>query len=236
MNPIRCILLEDEEPSRNLICHYAKQMPEIELVEVFDNALEAFDFLKYNSVDLIITDIEMPRLSGMDFIKMLSPRPLVIIITANSSYAPESFDLELTDYIVKPVTLERFKKAIEKAIRLLPKNEQTSTLSDTFIFVKENGKTSKVELEQIIYVEAFGDYVKIITQERTIITLSTMNKMEENLPSTIFVRVHKSSIVNFNKIESLDAPNSLAIMKDKTEINLGRTHKSKIVARFKAIN
>jgi DNA-binding LytR/AlgR family response regulator len=236
MEIIRCIVLEDEEPAQNLLRHYFKRMPELELVEVFDNAIEASDFLEDNDVDLIITDIEMPRLSGLDFIRMLSPKPQIIIITAYRQHGSDAYELDATDYLVKPVHFERFQKAIEKVKRNLLLDAHKNTPSETAIYVKEDGKMVKLETDDIIYIEGLGDYVKITTKERSITTLSTMSKMIETLPSTKFMRVHRSHIINTDKIRSIDSPNSLVTMNDKREITLGRVYKQDFLARFKSIN
>jgi len=236
VNSIRCIVLEDEEPAQNLLRHYFKRMPELELVEVFDNAIDASDFLRNNTVDLILTDIEMPRLTGLDFIRMLSPKPQVIIITAYPNFALESYELEVTDYLKKPVSFERFQKSIDKVKRSLSNDTHKKTPIATSMYVKEAGKMVKIEFDDIIYVEGFGDYVKIVTKDRSITTLSTMSKIIETLPSTKFIRVHKSFIINVDKISYIDNANSLVIMNDKKEITLGRAFKTAFMAQFKAIN
>ena len=236
MTSLRCIVLEDEEPAQNLMRNYFNRMPELELIEVFDNALEASNFLEENTVDLILTDIEMPRLTGLDFIRMLSPKPHIIVITAYSNFALESYELDVIDYLKKPVSFDRFQKSIDKVKRLITNNTNENILSETSIYVKEAGKMVKVEFDDIIYIEALGDYLKIITKVRSIITLSTMNKIGETLPSTKFMRVHKSFIININKINSIDSANSLVILNNKTEITLGRTFKSDFIAQFKTIN
>jgi DNA-binding LytR/AlgR family response regulator len=236
MNSIRCIVLEDEEPAQNLMRNYFNRMPDIELVEVFDNALDASFFLRNNTVDLIITDIEMPRLTGLDFIRMLSPKPHIIIITAYPNYAPEAFDLDVVDYLRKPVSFDRFKQGIEKVKRSVLNNTNENTSVETAIYVKEDGKMIKLEFGDIIYVEGLGDYVKIISKERVITTLSTMSKISEILPSAKFSRVHKSFIINTDKISSIDSANSLVIMNDKKEITLGRTFKQDFLVQIKPIN
>jgi DNA-binding LytR/AlgR family response regulator len=236
MNSIRCIVLEDEEPAQNLMRNYFNRMPDIELVEVFDNALDASFFLRNNTVDLIITDIEMPRLTGLDFIRMLSPKPHIIIITAYPNYAPEAFDLDVIDYLRKPVSFDRFKQGIEKVKRSLLSNTNENTSTEISTYVKEAGKMIKIEFGDIIYVEGLGDYVKITSKERIITILSTMNKLMEIVPATKFMRVHKSFIINTDKISTIDSANSLVIMNDKKEITLGRTFKQDFLARFKAIN
>lgn len=236
MKIIRCIVLEDEEPAQNLMRNYINRMPEIELVEVFDNALDATDFLENKSIDLIFTDIEMPRLTGLDFLRMLAPKPQIIIITAYPNFALESYELEVTDYLKKPVSFERFQKSVDKVKKNILSNMQENTLVETAMYVKEAGKMVKIEFDEIIYVEGLGDYVKIVTKEHSIITLSTMSKIVENLPSSIFIRVHKSFIINVNKIKSIDSANSLVTLINKIEITLGRTYKSDFLVRFKLIN
>ena len=236
MNSIRCIVLEDEEPAQNLLRHYFKQMPELELVEVFDNALEVANFLENNNIDLILTDIEMPRLSGLDFLRMLSPKPYVIIITAYPNHALESYELGVIDYLKKPVSFDRFQTAIDKVKRLLINNLDENISIENAIYAKEAGKMIKIELDDIIYVEGLGDYVKINTKERSITILSTMSKLMKTLPSTMFIRVHKSFIINVNKIDVINCSNSLVIMNGKSKITLGRTFKQDFMTRFKTIN
>jgi DNA-binding LytR/AlgR family response regulator len=236
MNLIRCIVLEDEEPAQNLMRNYFNRMPEMDLIEVFDNALEAVDFLEENSVDLIFTDIEMPRLTGLDFVRMNVPCPPVIIITAYPDRANEAYDLDVVDYIVKPVSFERFQRAIEKAKRYFFNKQEEGKPEPTTMYVKEAGKMLKLELSDIIYVEALADYIKIITEERPIITHSTLGNVEKSLPTKYFARVHKSFIININKIKSIDSANSLVTLNNKTEITLGRTYKSEFLTRFKPIN
>lgn len=239
MKNIRCIVLEDEEPAQNLMRNYFNRMPELELVEVFDNALDAADFLRNNVVDLIITDIEMPRLTGLDFIRMLSPKPQIIIITAYPNFALESYELDVLDYLKKPVSFERFKQGIEKVKRNLGYNltQENGKDESLFILVKENGKTIKVELEKIVYVEGLKDYVKIVMEEdRPIITHSTMKKMEEHLAPPKFIRVHKSYIISALRIASFDATNSIIELKHKVEIPVGPLYKEELIKKMKPIN
>jgi DNA-binding LytR/AlgR family response regulator len=239
MEIIRCIVLEDEEPAQNLMRNYFNRIPELELVEVFDNALDASDFLRNNTVDLIFTDIEMPRLTGLDFIRMLSPKPQIIIITAYPNFALESYELDVLDYLKKPVTFDRFKQGIEKVKRNLGFNfaQENGKNESLFILVKENGKTIKVELDKIVYVEGLKDYVKIIIDEdRPIITHSTMKKMEEYLAPPKFIRVHKSYIISADRIASFDPTNSIIELKHKVEIPVGPLYKEELIKKMKPIN
>ena len=233
MKIITCIVLEDEEPAQMLMRHYLNKIEDVELTQSFDNAVEASDFLENNTVDLIFTDIDMPRLTGLDFIRMLSPRPQVIIITAYPNRANEAYDLDVIDYIVKPVSFERLTQAIDKAKQLLL-IEKPSVQTD--IFVKEAGKMVKLALNDIIYAEAMSDYVKIITDERPIIAHTTMTKFEEALPKSQFARVHKSFIINLKKMTTIDGADSSVTLSNKIEIPLGRTYKTEFLAKIKPIN
>jgi DNA-binding LytR/AlgR family response regulator len=237
MKIMRCIVLEDEEPAQNLLRHYFKRIPELELVEVFDNALEATDFLEANTIDLIFTDIDMPRLTGLDFIRMLSPRPLVIIITAYPNHALESYDLDVVDYIVKPVSIDRFKKSVEKAQRFILNNNEEIRTDPTTIYVKESGKMIKLQLSDIIYVEGLKDYVRIITDSnKPIITHITMKKIEETLPPNKFMRISKSYIIATDRILAIDGSNNLVELKNKVEIPLGQNYKEALLSKIKPIN
>ena len=184
----------------------------------------------------IFTDIDMPRLTGLDFIRMLSPRPQVIIITAYPNRANEAYDLDVIDYIVKPVTLERLTKAINKAKQLLLNGIDVKPSKQEVIFVKEAGKMLKLELSEVIYAEAMSDYIKIITDERPIIAHTTMTKFEEALPKSQFARVHKSFIINLKKITTIDGADSSVTLSNKIEIPLGRTYKTEFLEKFKPIN
>ncbi|MES2518839.1 MAG: LytTR family DNA-binding domain-containing protein [Bacteroidota bacterium] len=238
MKTIRCIVLEDEEPAQNLMRNYINRIPALELVEVFDNALEASDFLEDNTVDLIFTDIEMPRLSGLDFIRMLSPKPHVIIITAYPNFALEGFELDAIDYLKKPVSFDRFKKSIEKLERLFIGNKVENTPVETAMYVKEAGKMIKIEFSDILYVEGLKDYVKIVVanSERPIVTHITMKKMEDTLPTQGFSRIHKSYIIATDRIVAVDSSNSLVELKNKIEIPLGQNYKEALMSKIKPIN
>ncbi len=232
MEIIRCIVLEDEEPSQNLLRHYFNQLPDYELVGVFDNPLLASEYLEENTVDLIITDVEMPQRTGLDFIRTLTNKPPVIIISASIDYAYESIQLDVIAYLRKPVSLEELQKALEKAKpHILNKKSEVQSM-----FVKVDGRVTKIVFEEVIYIEAMGDYIKIVLKDNTIATLYTMNKIMESLPSKDFMRVHKSYIISTDKIKSIDSTNSLVIMNNKIEIPLGRAFKPDFVAKFKAIN
>ncbi|MCU0467413.1 MAG: LytTR family DNA-binding domain-containing protein [Arcicella sp.] len=238
MKTIRCIVLEDEEPAQNLMRNYFNRIPELELVEVFDNAIDASDFLAENTIDLIFTDIEMPRLSGLDFIRMLSYKPHVIIITAYPNFALEGFELDAIDYLKKPVSFDRFKKAVEKVQRMYINNSVEESPAEMAMYVKESGKMMKIEFRDILYVEGLKDYVKIIVSnsDRPIVTHITMKRMEDTLPNQQFSRVHKSYIIATDRIVSVDSGNSLVELRNKVEIPLGQNYKELLMSKIKPIN
>lgn len=239
MKTLRCIVLEDEEPAQNLIKNYLSRIQSIELLQVFDNAIEASNFLAHQVVDLIITDISMPHLSGLDFIRMLSPSPHIIIMTAHADYALESYDLDVIDYLKKPISFDRFQKSIEKVQRLysFTDSEDKHASSETMVYVKEGSKMIKVNFNDIIYVEGLRDYIKIITDaDRPIVTHITMKKMVEILPPQSFMRVHKSYIIATDKITSIDSSNSLIELKNNIMIPMGQNYKETLMSKIKPIN
>lgn len=243
---LQCIFVEDEAPARALLRSYAERTPALEVIEIFENALDASDFLADNEIDLIFTDVTMPRFSGIDMIRTLRKRPHVIIITANPEFAVDGFDLEVVDFLVKPVSFERFVKSINKVIdrienkTSLKKDEEVDDedeYSVSSIYVKESGKVIRVDYDEIVAVEGLKDYVKIITSDRAVITYITMKKLEENvLPKSKFIRVHKSFIVKIDQIRSVDAGNSLIELRNKSELPIGPQYKENLLNKLKTIN
>ncbi|MBA4852465.1 LytTR family DNA-binding domain-containing protein [Emticicia sp. BO119] len=205
---IKCIIVEDEPLARTLLEQYIQKVPYIELAESFSNPLEALDFLHQNSIDLLISDIQMPELTGISLLKILPVKPLIILTTAYPEYALEGYELDVMDYLLKPVTFERFLQAIEKAqSRLMTiklAGNQEHILARSFIFVKDRTKQVKIKLEDIIYVEGLKDYIIIYTKDRRIVPLQTLKSFENQLPSSQFIRIHNSYIVSFDAIEAID--------------------------------
>lgn len=205
---IRCIIVEDEPLARNLLAEYVKKIPSLQLVAVCTNPLEAMEILKKEKVDLMFLDIQMPEITGITLLKILHTRPLVILTTAYSEYALESYDLDVVDYLLKPITLERFLKAVDKAnLRLTSSKPAVTIVTDKnapdFIFVKDGTKLVKVTLNDILYVEGLKDYVTIHTIDQKITTLQRLKSMEEQLPANQFIRIHNSYIVNLHAIETI---------------------------------
>jgi DNA-binding LytR/AlgR family response regulator len=208
---IRCLIIDDEPLAQRVIEKYAGDIPFLEVVGKCNNAFEALEMLHDRVVDLIFLDINMPRLSGMEFLKTLKVRPLVIITTAYAEYAIEGYELDVVDYLMKPFAFDRFFKAIRKAEEMIRGRESThheakepARQEDSFIFIKSSKKTYKVNLNDILYIEALGDYVKIYTTDRMIISYQSLKNIETLLPASNFPRIHKSFIIALSRIEMIE--------------------------------
>ncbi|MBX2816252.1 MAG: LytTR family DNA-binding domain-containing protein [Saprospiraceae bacterium] len=201
---LRTILVDDEPLALDVLETYITQMPELDLVGRCVNAFEANEVLSAQSVDLMFLDIQMPQLTGIDFVKTLKNPPMVVFTTAFPNYAIEGFELDALDYLLKPISLDRFMKASNKAIeqQRLKSPEQLTEGSD-FIFVKADKKFVKLRYEDILYIEGLKDYVIIRTNSGRVITLQTMKSLEAKLPQKIFRRIHRSYILNINKINAV---------------------------------
>ena len=207
---INVIIVDDEPLAQDVLETYIEKIPELNLVEKCSNALEANEALKNHDIDLMFLDIQMPQLTGVDFLKTLSHPPLVIFTTAYPNYAIEGFELNALDYLLKPISLERFMKAVNKAEEQLELQSKGGSSSGgeeeeepNFIFVKADKKLVKINYADIIYIEGLKDYVIIRMDNSRVITLQTMKSLEEKLPQNIFKRIHRSYIVNVDKIEAV---------------------------------
>ncbi|WP_435356007.1 LytR/AlgR family response regulator transcription factor [Emticicia sp. SJ17W-69] len=211
-----CIIIEDEPLARNLMEAYVKKVPQLTLVKSFSSPLAALDFLRENSVDIMFSDIQMPEITGITLLKILQKKPLVILTTAYSEYALEGYELEVFDYLLKPISLERFLKAVEKATIRLTASQPvvqekivqeitvSSEGSQAFIFVKDGTKLVKIRLNEILYIEGLKDYVSIHTKDKKVVTLQTMKSLETQLPDNQFIRIHNSFIIAFDAIDAID--------------------------------
>ncbi|MEI6683819.1 MAG: LytTR family DNA-binding domain-containing protein [Bacteroidota bacterium] len=206
---IRCIAVDDEMLALDLIEDNIKKVPFLELVKTCRSAMEALEVMRNEQVDLLFLDIQMPDISGIQMLKSLHNKPLVIFTTAYSTYAKDGFDLDVVDYLLKPYSFERFLKAVNKvseykdlqdrALSNQPSREAVT--SPNFLFVKADYKLYKINLGDILYIEGLKDYVKIYVSEKPIVTQMSMKTLEEKLPAHDFIRVHRSFIVAFNKID-----------------------------------
>lgn len=206
---INTIIVDDEPLALDVLETYIEKIPDLNLVARCTNAFEANEALKKHEVDLMFLDIQMPQLTGIDFLKSLTDPPAVVFTTAYSNYAIEGFEVNAVDYLLKPISLERFMKAANKAIEQieLRRRENASHLemndADEFTFVKADKKFVKVKFSEVLYIEGLKDYVIIRNEKGRVITLQTMKSLEEKLPAKYFRRIHRSYIVNIDKVEAI---------------------------------
>jgi len=230
---INCLIVDDEELALNVLEKYISTLPSLRLAGKCENALDAITFLHKNQVDLLFLDLNMPELGGLDMLKTLSDPPLVILTTAYSEFALESYEFGVVDYLLKPIKLERFIKAVNKAVGLLrsyqPAGQESNTDKSGSIFVKEDHITYQISWEHILYIEAYGNYLKVYTTDKTYVTRDTMMHVEELLSESQFLRVHKSFLVNLSKVSRM-AGNVLYI--GETELPVGTTYKNQLVSRL----
>lgn len=229
MNRYQCIIIEDEPLAQNVLKNYIGEQPALELLAVCNDALEAQPILTQQNIQLIFLDINLPKLSGMNFIKTLIRPPLVIFTTAYPEFAVEGFELNAVDYLLKPFSFERFLKAVNKAFeKLNTSSTQSNDPGKTpFIFLKADKKIHKVDLDSIYYVEAIGDYMKVVTDSGQLIINETMKKLQEELPATSFVRIHKSFIISRNRIKYIEG--NYVQVEDKS-IPIGATYRNDVLA------
>ena len=222
---LKCLIVDDEVLAQDVIEKYISTIPTLKLVGKCDSAVEAISFLHNNSVDLLFLDLNMPELSGLDMLKTLTNPPKVILTTAYSEYALESYEYGVVDYLLKPIKLERFITAVNKVVELIGKVKGIDAGEDSKvepIFIKEDQTTYAVPPSSILYVEAYGNYLKIHTPDKIYVTRETMQHMTNQLPDTIFCRIHKSFIVNKLKISKVTG-NMLFI--NELELPIGTTYK-----------
>ena len=212
MKNIRCLIVDDEAPARKVVEKFLSDMPGTEIVGQCKNAFEAMEMLSKEKPDLMFLDINMPNLSGMQLLKTLDRPPLVIITTAYREYALESFELDVVDYLHKPFSFERFIKAVNKVrAKLEPLETNTSVTTKAnkgkgpdYIFVKEDKRNYRVDVKDIQYLQADGDYINVITAKRTYLVYMTMKKMEKLLEQTELIRVHRSYFINLSYITAFE--------------------------------
>jgi len=232
---IRCMIIEDEPLAQNVLKKYIAEVSYLELVAICSNALEAQETIQLQNIHLLFLDINLPKLSGINFLKTLPAPPLVIFTTAYPEFAVEGFELDAIDYLVKPFSFERFLKATNKAFNKI--NRQPANLNDKtaddFIFLKSDKKVYKIDLDDIVYAEATGDYVKVITREGQYTSNITLKRLLEELPSNLFFRVHKSFIISANKIKFFEG-NYIKV--GQADIPIGAAYREEIFARLKEKN
>jgi DNA-binding LytR/AlgR family response regulator len=222
---IKCIIVEDERLAQQVVEAYIEKTPQLELLAICSNALEAAAVLNRQQVDLIFLDIQLPGMTGLNFLRTLQKPPLVILTTAYPDYALESYEFNVIDYLLKPISYERFLKAVNKIVEGNLLTQKTTPAND-HIYIKSSGKFIKVNFADIIYIEGMKDYLKICTSTSNIVTLQTMNEMERLLPPAQFIRAHKSYIVSLQYIKSIYGNN---IETARLTIPIGVNYKEKVM-------
>lgn len=221
---VKCLIIDDEPLAVNVIKNYLQQIEDLELVNTFNNAIDGLNFLKNNTVDVIFLDINMPVLDGMNFIKSLKEPPLIIITSAYTEFAVETYELDVLDYLVKPIEFPRFMNALNKVYRRLDINKPTSETSNArpYLFIKiDKKKMKKVFLDEILVVESLKDYLKINTTNGRFMIHSTLSDFTDLLPATDFIRIHRSYTISINKIDAVEG-NSIEI--DGMRYVIGRSY------------
>jgi len=235
---IRCLIIDDEPLAREILKQHIKGVEVLELAGTCNNAVEAISFLKMHPVDLLFLDIQMPQLLGTNFIRTLKNPPKVIFTTAYRKYAVEGFELDAVDYILKPISFERFLKAVNKVLQVnnftepvsLPKENNTETNS-LFLYFRADRKMVKVFFHEILFIESLKDYIKIVTASKTIVTKYVLYTLEKMLPPGEFLRIHRSYIIAINKIDSYNAEN---IQIAKHELPIGKIYKIDVISKLNA--
>jgi DNA-binding LytR/AlgR family response regulator len=234
---LKCLIADDEPLAHTLLTNYISRLKTLSVAGNAYNAFEVMDFLGENDVDILFLDINMPDMSGLEMLKTLSHTPMVILTTAYSEHSLEAFELGVMDYLLKPIKFERFLKAVNRIIDLkkstintpsviLPENsekiEKTEKLNTDFIFIKDGTTNYKINFNDLLYIQAYGNFAKIHLTTQTLVVSMTMKQLEEDLPEHLFTRVHKSYIVNIQKVSKIEGN---FVFMDKTVIPVGAVYK-----------
>lgn len=231
---IQCVLVDDEPMARSILENYIAKIGALQLVKSCKNASEAFEVVNAKSIDLLFLDINMPEISGLTFAKSVSKKTKVIFTTAYREYAVDGFDLQAVDYLLKPISFDRFLQAVQKyldtnsAAQTAPKKVKDSEKND-FIFVRSERKMVKINLHELLYVESLSDYLKLHTSKITFITRDTISNLEEKLDDHHFLRIHRSFIVNVKKIDSYT---NEFIEINHTALPISRSYKENVLQKL----
>jgi DNA-binding LytR/AlgR family response regulator len=225
---IRCLIVDDDDMSRKMLEMLVQQVKSLQLVASCNNPLQAREVLTSQSIDLLFLDMEMPDLSGLDLLKSLNSYPEVIIASAKEHYALQAFDFEVTDYLLKPVVLDRFLKAVDRVEKRLAQEQDSYTTPES-VFVKANNQIVGIRLADITWIEAYGDYVNIYTEKDRFIVHSTMKGIENKMPRNQFIRVHRSFIVRFDRIQAIE---DTVVIIGKKLIPIGESYRPELMRRL----
>jgi two-component system LytT family response regulator len=221
--PLKCIAIDDEPLALEVLKRYIDKLPALQLLQAFDDALSAGEFLRQNVPDLLFLDINMPDINGIELLKSLPVKPMVIFTTAYKQFAHQGFDLDAVDYLVKPISFERFTHAVNKARSAFQARNTDAESEEDFLFVRSEYKLVKIELAQIDYIENLGDYLKVyINGQKPVMTLMTLKNIATKLPPEKFARIHRSYIVPLRKIVSI--VNQKVLLSNQTELPIGESY------------
>ncbi|MFC5409483.1 LytR/AlgR family response regulator transcription factor [Larkinella bovis] len=237
---MNCVIIEDEPLALNLLESYVRRVEGLNLIRSYTNAVEAFTFLQSKSVDLLFLDIELPQITGLELLKSLKNRPAVIMTTAYRDYAVDAYDLDVVDYLLKPITFERFLRSISKVYQgnpsvsaETPANPLTHDFDRAYIFLREDREMVKVYLRDILYIESLRDYVRVKTLDRQIITYQKISYLEHKLPENKFIRIHRSFLVSIEKVTGFTP---LSVLIGDKSLPLGRNYKNQALRAFHSDN
>ncbi len=229
---INCLILDDEPFARELLEGYVAQLPGLHLVASCEHVFEALDVLQRQRVDLLLSDINMPQVNGMEFLRSLHSPPYVVFVTASPHHALEGFELDAVDYIVKPVSFPRFLKAVNKALGLLAARPVApAPPAPQFLFVKEGNSLQRVLFDEIYYIEGMKDYIKIVLKNRVIVTYLRMSRVEDQLPAARFTRIQKSYIVRTDAIKAISG-NEVELYDFPRHLPIGKQYKGGLLSQF----
>lgn len=223
MKIVKCIIVDDEFLAISLLSRYVEKIPFLELVFTSENPISAMEFLQNNEADLIFLDIQMPELSGINFMKIVGDKLKYILTTAYSEYALEGYEHNVIDYLLKPISFERFEKSVVKAKERFTLNGDQEK---SYFFVKSSGQQHKILFQEILYIESIKDYVNIKTENQEYIVLETLKSLENQLPNS-FLRIHKSFILNTNHIKSITTKS--VFLQSNQEIPIGESYKMNLL-------
>jgi len=229
-DPKKCIIVDDEPAAHYVLANYIKQNPQLELVFQGYNGIEAMDYLRENHVDLMFLDINMPEISGMELLKIIPTHPKTILTTAYSEFALESYDYGVIDYLLKPIYFPRFLKAVDRFFSTENAKAKEEEAAVNSISVKVDGYFMDIELDQLLFAQSFGNYVKLHTIKRTYLASITTSELEKCLPEKSFMRIHKSYIVALDKIDTTEK--DFVIIKNE-KLPIGITYKRELSDRIK---
>ncbi|TMM32102.1 response regulator transcription factor [Polaribacter aestuariivivens] len=234
MNDINCLIVDDEPVAREILQTYVAKIPNLKLIKSCKNAIEAFEVLHQQKIDLVFLDINMPEISGLSLAKSINKNTRIIFTTAHREYALEGFDLQAIDYLLKPISFERFFQAVNKSFGVFKNNVPNQgvipkTSKNEFIFVRSERKMIKIIFDEILYIESLSDYIKIHLRDKIIVTRETITNIEKKLPTQRFLRIHRSYVVNINCIDSYT---NEFVEIGKNSISISRTYKENVLTKL----